>query len=483
MTNVTNLIDRPSAPVTTDINLDDPAARSRRRVCNLTPWEVQRKRAIDRANQQHWRKKKRLYIADLEAQVARLTARLEEAEAKLKRYEQTEETEREVARPPTVTAVASPTSPTSPSASGPSPSRSSTSSSQPIVPTTQAQPQPQPGNNVQLDLFDPAPSSSLSLALPIFDSSLGDIEMNGDADADVDVEASVSHVVDKVLQPVMRQQQQQQQRRRQAPQTSPSPLATHVPYIPYYLGGRHHAQSQTYSLPDWMDLPLNLPVATELDKLVLITSQALVQRYSTREFSQPVFPSVEGLMSCIQTDARRSSVEADAQVGGVVDNSHPVLAAVACHVVWISPLKHLTSRLAFLYKLALFLRWCLCPSPATYNAMPHFLRPTLLQRRVPHPVWIDMIVWPEVRDRMIRAGDFGRFELFRSVTGQSMTVNWPYTDSGTFVELDLGVEGTRQALNPIFEAHIRNPDNYSVGREAALVFPVLNEYVREGRAS
>lgn len=456
----------------------DIHANSRRRVCNLTPWEVEKKRAIDRANQQHWRQKKRLYIAELEAKVAQLTEKLEATQAKLRQHEEKEgsqsgssDSDTAHQTPTTEDGPSSPIKPTS--ATSPVSLTSLTSRQSPAsplsppTPTQVEAPTPQPQlqsqtEDLQLDIVNP-PSFAV----------FGGVQ--------VDIDANAPSQIGALGWP---------------PSAGiPSPLATHLPYVPHYLAGRGHPfpnphssfpHMNPYNVPDWMDLPLNLPVATELDKLVLITSQALVQRYSAREFSQPVFPRVERLT---RQASRKSTPKEGAEAAENGENdSHPILAAVANHIVWKSPLKQLTSRLAFLYKLALFVRWCLCPSPSTYNALPHFLRPTLLQRRVPHPVWIDLIMWPDVRDKMIQAGDFSRFELFRAVTGQSMTVNWPYTDSGTFVELDGGNmmsdgdgEGSRQVLNPIFEAHIRDGNNYSVSAEAAALFPVLSEHVGKER--
>ncbi|CAK7233860.1 hypothetical protein SBRCBS47491_008754 [Sporothrix bragantina] len=637
------------------------AARSRRRVCNLTPSQVEKKRAIDRTNQQHWRQKKRLYIAELEAEVARLKASLEESQAKLRAYvaadtgvavcqgPYTSQSSRAFRdEPAAVGALIAPATPgistlppllpapiragdnelhqatsslssTSGSASpvsidevapipsassnipprtaGPGSSSASSDVGWPlsiVTPDisprarqagllslqteTQTRPQAQARTegSLRLDIFDPTHSFQL------FDQGLSDIEM------DVDVAVDVGEVYDaqpvyasefvSALDPNYLRQHQLQEHQQQNEQPSqqplkqpsqyqqqlhypqqhfspshqnlqryqalhgtvaPSPFSTNLSYMPYYLAGRYTDPSP--GMPDWMVLPLNLPVATELDKLVLITSQALVQRYSTSEFSLPVFPSIEGLMSRLRTDntprpSRRGSVYGggggggnnnmigeellraleEASAGGptstlsssslaaaakasaaaaaaasppspsdtsysedndaLVDTiSRPVLAAVASHVVWKSPLKHLTGRLAFLYKLAHFLRWCLCPTKENYDALPDYLKPTMLQRRVPHPVWVDLIVWPEVRDSLIRGGDYSAFELFRFVTGNTMTVNWPYTDSGTFMEC---ADGKRLALNPIFEAHIRNIDNFSVGCQAAAEFPVLSRYVR-----
>lgn len=606
------------------------AARARRRVCNLTPSQVEKKRAIDRTNQQHWRQKKRLYIAELEAEVARLKDSLDASHAKLRVYEGDDDDDmgpekdaepsspthnlhdassiRDISAMPAVSSLptllpatsrpnnnvigsASPggtggsayLSSTVPqahnrqAAAGTGSSSASSDASWPlslIAPNTtsrarqagllslqaatqlqlqaqahaQAQANARIDGGLQLDLFDTTP-------FQLYDNT----EIDGHVPVDVDEVFGAQPIYTDFLSApdpdYQRQEQvrhQSQNQQQQQPQqhhnpyyrqniqryqalygaTPPSPFLTNLSYMPYYLAGRYSAPRP--GMPDWMVLPLNMPVATELDKLFLITSQALVQRYSTNEFSQPIFPTIEGLVSRLSTDnkprsasnssgpsssvmgeellqalaaasaggassilsassltaaARASAVAASAanppspadssssgdDESASVIASRPVLAAVATHVVWKSPLKNLTGRLSFLYKLAIYLRWCLCPTKENYEAIPDFLRPTPLQRRVPHPAWVDMIIWPDVRDSLIRGGDYSAFELLRFVLGNTVSINWPYTEAHTFMEC---ADGKRLALNPIFEAHIRNIDNYSVGYQAAMAFPVLSRYVR-----
>lgn len=93
---------------------------------------------------------------------------------------------------------------------------------------------------------------------------------------------------------------------------------------------------------------------------------------------------------------------------------------------------------------------------------------------MPHPAWIDTVTWPEVRDDLIRHVDvWDRFMDFRRVTGKSLPVNWPYTDSGAFLET---ADRKLLMLNPVFEMHICKPENWTVSKEAAEEFPFLGPY-------
>ncbi|KJR86671.1 uncharacterized protein SPSK_02410 [Sporothrix schenckii 1099-18] len=549
------------------------AARARRRVCNLTPSQVEKKRAIDRTNQQHWRQKKRLYIAELEAEVARLKDSLDVSHARLRVLEGNNDDGRgadqdagstspaqdlcgavsvlDVSAVPAVSFLPMLLPATSQARNNTIPDRAT-----PLRSVSSGSSTASDGHslthsvgNVQLDFFD-------TTAFQLLDNP----EIDGHIPVDVDdvfgaqplypdFPAAIDHTYHQ-HEPLQHQSEHRHEQRSQAPfyrqniqryqalygATPPSPFLTNLSYMPYYLASRYSASRS--GMPDWMVLPLNMPVATELDKLVLITSQALVQRYSTNEFCQPVFPSIEGLMSPLSTDNRPRSARNGSASSGTLSNSvmgeellqalaaasaggassilsasslkaaarasavaaaatnppsladsssagdgeaasliasRPVLAAVATHVVWKSPLKNLTGRLSFLYKLAIYLRWCLCPTKENYEAIPDYLKPTQLQRRVPHPAWVDIIIWPDVRDSLIRSGDYSAFELLRFVIGNTLSLNWPFTEAHTFIEC---ADGKRLTLNPIFEAHIRNLENYSVGYQAARAFPILSRYVR-----
>ena len=569
------------------------AARSRRRVCNLSPSQVEKKRAIDRTNQQHWRQKKRLYIAELEAEVARLQASLVESQAKLRVYEGDGDGEADAeadaadeellhddrlqlpsparsAAGLDANAIMSAVSALSALSSMPPNEMSttigddsyalppsseitteiSTDISWPLALDSVPQhglltPQQQTGLASELGIYDSAQS------FPLFASSLD----SATADTGDGLFSTLSQYSDMGLPSAMERQYYGQQRLQQQYEQqvfynnsnnnnntdrynavfgaggAPSPLMTGLPYVPYYLQGRTTAPGS--HVPDWMALPLNLPVSTEIDKLVLITAQMLVERYSAHELHHPDFPSIEGHMPHLRTlnlqkttaastsaaaaaaapltpdGFRRGPVSADGNLAEFIGTaskhrrakrsvdetkkadmrtdmdaaarSRPLIGAVASHVVWISPLKNLAGRLSFLYKIAVFLRWCLCPTRETYAALPAFMRPTPLQRRIPHPVWVDFIIWPDARDSMIRSGDYSSFELFRYVIGNSITMNWPYPDdASTCISRSSGGDGDGQrlAFNPLFEAHLRSLDNYSITQQAAKVFPMLSKYVR-----
>ncbi|OAL42912.1 hypothetical protein IQ07DRAFT_650539 [Pyrenochaeta sp. DS3sAY3a] len=50
----------------------------------------------------------------------------------------------------------------------------------------------------------------------------------------------------------------------------------------------------------------------------------------------------------------------------------------------------------------LFLRWNVLKTPESYALVPYFLRPTPLEHTVPHRLSVNMLVWPDIRQALIR---------------------------------------------------------------------------------
>ncbi|KAJ3504106.1 hypothetical protein NM208_g16385 [Fusarium decemcellulare] len=96
---------------------------------------------------------------------------------------------------------------------------------------------------------------------------------------------------------------------------------------------------------------------------------------------------------------------------------------------------------------------------------------------VPHPAWIDVIIWPQIRDAIIQTMDWSRFLEYRAVVSKSLRVNWPHSDPRSILEPCENGKGCR--LSAEFERHISTPENWTVDREAADVFPFLEPVCRK----
>ncbi|KAF2398589.1 hypothetical protein EJ06DRAFT_583278 [Trichodelitschia bisporula] len=144
----------------------------------------------------------------------------------------------------------------------------------------------------------------------------------------------------------------------------------------------------------------------------------------------------------------------------------------------------------------------------SYDAMPEWLRPLPVQLSVEHPLWMDYVPWPELREAFIRNPDeaFGYGCCFVQPRLESLYLHWgdPYTSwdhqrkslfrrlpSNSVKEMELEPKaGSKQDTdserkkpkrmrkargrfnpNPAFERHICDLGNWSIGSDFHREFP------------
>ncbi|KAJ4256797.1 hypothetical protein NW762_008893 [Fusarium torreyae] len=213
--------------------------------------------------------------------------------------------------------------------------------------------------------------------------------------------------------------------------------------------------------PPWKSIPLLLSATTQLDLVILTTTDTL-RRHGLRNTTNP-FPSISSLLNPPGPPSSESCSISDA----------------AAAQVRRSPLQDVLSRVGFLFVLSHLLRWYICRTEESYEQLPAFIRPTKMQLSIPHPAWIDVIIWPEVRDAIIQKMDWSRFEEYRQIVSRSLSVNWPHSDPRSI--LQIGDDGKSYRLSDTFERHICTPENWSVDKAAAEAFPFLESVSREDK--
>ncbi|KAI6784676.1 uncharacterized protein J7T54_006722 [Emericellopsis cladophorae] len=365
----------------------EDAAAQCRRVSNMTPEQVARKRAIDRDNQRHLRAKRKAHTRHLEKQIASLQRKLAEAEERIADLER--DTPRQRLPGPDMVGLAS--------------------------------------MNMPLEL---GPGITLDMTHQGDMFHLLDMNMDMGLDMNLGLDTDLDTGLDVNLPPDA----------------------------------------------DWAVPIRHMPPTNRLDRFITGTIETWRGRLSIHHSAElsaaSQFPNVSALLEHPE--------DAEADGPSVPDSGQPLSSAASAHLHG-SPLQPLVERLGMVYCLSHLVRWLVCLSRDTYDRMPAFMRPTSLQRAVPHPAWVDLVLFPTARDDIIRLRDWSpdRFEAYRAATARSLSVNWPYADSGAVVESESGDhEGQRAALNPIFEAHVRNLDNWTVGAEVAAAFPYMAPYVR-----
>lgn len=97
-----------------------------------------------------------------------------------------------------------------------------------------------------------------------------------------------------------------------------------------------------------------------------------------------------------------------------------------------------------------------------------------------------------MRDRMIKNPSAYPNDRFGPVYCQTFSLNWPYEPQQCLLanharNVGQGVESTPAAvldedeefmINPVFESHLRNINNWSIGSAFANVFPELCDGIR-----
>ena len=104
----------------------------------------------------------------------------------------------------------------------------------------------------------------------------------------------------------------------------------------------------------------------------------------------------------------------------------------------------------------------------TYSDVPEWLRSTDTQDGIPHPLYIDFVQFPRLRNAMVlgEVSIGGIRERFDVDFGSHVSVNWPVSRSL------LVSDGERDTvLHPEFERHVCTEENWSLGHDFARKYP------------
>ncbi|KAH7139307.1 hypothetical protein B0J11DRAFT_40519 [Dendryphion nanum] len=188
-------------------------------------------------------------------------------------------------------------------------------------------------------------------------------------------------------------------------------------------------------------------------------------------------------------------------------------------------------QVAIVFIMFLIMRWQIEPSQENYDRLPDWVTPRASQLFVPHPVWVDHIPWPRLRDRIITNPPSTPFDAFFIPFTTTISLNWPYeprdcllpaskinptslsstssmpasspystavhagsppgpmtpqpaaSTPGTTTGLPMPKEDDQWLINPAFESHLRDLNNWSLGPSFRNTFPTFGDAVRikEGR--
>ena len=116
------------------------------------------------------------------------------------------------------------------------------------------------------------------------------------------------------------------------------------------------------------------------------------------------------------------------------------------------------------------MRWQICPTQEAYDRLPEWMTPRPSQLFTPHPAWVDHLPWPKMRERLVRIFHSVPFDEFFIPYTTTLSLNWPYEARDTL----LTIPGTDElSINPVFERHLLDLNNWTLGPAFAKAHPDL----------
>ncbi|KAK6348264.1 hypothetical protein TWF718_006071 [Orbilia javanica] len=154
-----------------------------------------------------------------------------------------------------------------------------------------------------------------------------------------------------------------------------------------------------------------------------------------------------------------------------LDSNH--LTSIVGRAMLNSSPAQLADSVATYFIIYRLLRWRICPTPETFYDLPEWYRPSELQKTWPHPLCIDLLAWPKLRNGIIPIYDqIDKLRLSRDIT-ESITVGWPEAEPLLVKDFRTNTA----VLNPKFEEHIWRFSNWKMGPLWALRQPRFVEFV------
>ena len=250
-------------------------------------------------------------------------------------------------------------------------------------------------------------------------------------------------------------------------------IGQRAPNLPNQQGQQHSpVQRSDYpainSFPEqshapWTVMPKNCGPTCPLDSIILdfIASQRreLADGNTSAAFlTAPAYPSVASLLN--PTGGHR--VDRLSQLVTDVIDKFPNIA-------------NLPERVATLFFLFSFTRWMISPTQENYERIPEFFTPRASQILGQHPIWVDLIPFPRMRDKLVQTYQEHPFDLFFMPFTLGMSVNWAYDPTDCLISTS---EKEDPIINPVFERHIRRLENWSISPVLLEAFPDLTDTAR-----
>ncbi|KAJ6256758.1 hypothetical protein Dda_8625 [Drechslerella dactyloides] len=238
--------------------------------------------------------------------------------------------------------------------------------------------------------------------------------------------------------------------------SSPSSTVYSIPSVQY--PGTYCVRANGH----WEVMPRHLPPTCILDRVYLefLEEQARLHRMNGTPLSVLAGPPQPDVTFIVSPGSRPPRNGLTQVMSAIVDT--------------FGDLVQLPERLAIVYVLYIWMRWAINPTQESYDNMPEYVKPRPSQLFTARPIWFDHMPWPMTRDVMAKNPELYSNTEFSIEYTSSLSVNWPYDPVDTVMQLSIG----EYVINPVFEAHIRKIENWSLGSRFVELYPDLAPHVR-----
>ncbi|KAF2501338.1 hypothetical protein BU16DRAFT_534024 [Lophium mytilinum] len=209
-------------------------------------------------------------------------------------------------------------------------------------------------------------------------------------------------------------------------------------------------------------IPLNTAPTTMSDQILQTFAEARWEAYTSPSQARvEAYPEKPDLSALFDGRPNRIIDETSGVVGDIVRSYKEI--------------DTLPKQVAVHYVMSTLMKWQVLRNKASYDQMPEWLRPLECQMQVAHPSWMDRIPWPNVRQYLIECPGIA-FDDFAGAYSTSFFIRWDYDPNHVIITTS-AAEGGGILINPIYEEHIRQLKNWTVGDVFRRRFPELSTLV------
>ncbi|WYZ41931.1 hypothetical protein EsH8_V_000826 [Colletotrichum jinshuiense] len=154
--------------------------------------------------------------------------------------------------------------------------------------------------------------------------------------------------------------------------------------------------------------------------------------------------------------------------------NHPIAELITA-LVNKAGVTNVIERLAVFAVIQRAVAWLVHPTREAYAAIVQELTPRPCQTNVPHPQWVDLILWAPLRTAIIERQDVYANEEFQAVYSASLRlINWPCRPIDALV---VDPQSGEMWLSDTFTAHAMRVENWRLNENFVRRYPELRGYV------